>query len=274
MAFCYLGLGALLGLYMALFPVSRAVLFGHVHLLLLGFMSMSIFGIGYHILPRFNNRPLPWPKLVPLHFALAQIGLVGMIMTSPGTGLPPVLFWSASAVEVASIGLFVVNLQALLLAGRQAAAPAERRPLGELSPTSIVGEVLARWPAAREYFVQQGFSALENPAHGGPGGPRVSIEQACRKHGKDPREFLDGLARHLGLGEAAGAGGLSVAPQDRIGDVVARHPATRAVFERYYGAGCFDCAGQAYETVAETAAMHGVALERILADLNDAVKRE
>ncbi len=274
MAFCYLALGALLGLYMALFPISRAVLFGHVHLLLLGFMSMSIFGIGYHILPRFNNRPLPWPKLVPLHFALAQIGLVGMIMTSPGTGLPPALFWSASAVEAASIGLFVVNLQALLLAGRQVAAATQTRPLGELSPASIVGEVLARWPAARDYFVRQGFSALADPSHGGPGGPRVTIEQACRKHGKDPREFLDGLARHLALGEPGAGGGGGVGPQDRIGDLVARHPATRAVFERYYGAGCFSCAGQAYETVAETAAMHGVALERILADLNDAVKRE
>jgi cytochrome c oxidase cbb3-type subunit 1 len=37
-----------------------------------------IFGVGYHILPRFTGRPLYSAKLAELHLWLANIGLIGM----------------------------------------------------------------------------------------------------------------------------------------------------------------------------------------------------
>jgi cytochrome c oxidase cbb3-type subunit 1 len=37
-----------------------------------------IFGVGYHILPRFTGRPLHNAKLADVHLWLANIGLIGM----------------------------------------------------------------------------------------------------------------------------------------------------------------------------------------------------
>jgi len=50
----------------------------HVHLNLIGWMSMMIFGVGYHILPRFSGRMLYSRKMSIVQFWTANIGLVGM----------------------------------------------------------------------------------------------------------------------------------------------------------------------------------------------------
>jgi len=50
----------------------------HVHLNLIGWMSMMIFGVGYHILPRFSGQHLYSRKMAIVQFWTANIGLVGM----------------------------------------------------------------------------------------------------------------------------------------------------------------------------------------------------
>ncbi|WP_347272708.1 hypothetical protein [Candidatus Kuenenia sp.] len=82
------------------------LLFTHVHLNLLGWMSMMIFGVGYHILPRFTGRPLAYPKIGTLQFYLANIGLVGMVCFRPIHPLVEIF----AGIEVIAIGLFVVNI--------------------------------------------------------------------------------------------------------------------------------------------------------------------
>lgn len=50
----------------------------HVHFMLLGWMSMMIFGVGYHILPRFQGHttiPRTWAWI---HFYLSNAGLLLM----------------------------------------------------------------------------------------------------------------------------------------------------------------------------------------------------
>ena len=47
----------------------------HAHFNLLGWMTMMIYGVGYHILPRFSGRPLWSDKLSYWHIWLANIGL-------------------------------------------------------------------------------------------------------------------------------------------------------------------------------------------------------
>ncbi|HLG40908.1 MAG TPA: hypothetical protein VI461_14610, partial [Chitinophagaceae bacterium] len=82
------------------------LLFTHVHLNLLGWMSMMIFGVGYHILPRFSGTPLAYPKLGNLQFYIANIGLVGLVSFRP---IHPVAEIFAS-LQVISVGLFVFNI--------------------------------------------------------------------------------------------------------------------------------------------------------------------
>ena len=51
----------------------------HTHLNLLGWISMMVYGVGYHILPRFSGVPLWCDKLAIAHIWTANIGLLGMV---------------------------------------------------------------------------------------------------------------------------------------------------------------------------------------------------
>jgi len=75
----YLVIGAVLGVVMAVHE-DWIFLFDsvHGHVNLVGFVSFMIFGVGYHILPRFTGRPLYSVKLANFHVWLANIGLAGM----------------------------------------------------------------------------------------------------------------------------------------------------------------------------------------------------
>lgn len=78
----YFCLAAMLGaVFMIHSELVTPLRFLHVHLNLFGFMAMMIYGVGYHILPRFHGCPLHSPKLAWLHFWLAQVSLVGMGLT-------------------------------------------------------------------------------------------------------------------------------------------------------------------------------------------------
>ena len=57
-----------------------ALKFVHSHLNMLGWVSMMIYGVGYHILPRFMGRPLYSNKIGEAQFYLANISLVGMLL--------------------------------------------------------------------------------------------------------------------------------------------------------------------------------------------------
>lgn len=50
----------------------------HAHLMLLGFMSMVIFGVGYHIIPRFHGHAHIPRGAAQTHLLVANIGLVAM----------------------------------------------------------------------------------------------------------------------------------------------------------------------------------------------------
>jgi hypothetical protein len=71
-------LGMSLGLAMAMFPALILYRPLHVHLLLLGFMAMMVFGIGYHIVPRFQGHAVIPRVWATVHFHLAAWGLALM----------------------------------------------------------------------------------------------------------------------------------------------------------------------------------------------------
>jgi cbb3-type cytochrome oxidase subunit 1 len=111
----YLGIGAIMGVWMVLSPDIRFTLSRvHVHILLLGFMAMMIYGVGYHILPRFMGRPVYSHRLGNIQVWLANITLFGlsvswMIEASQGG------VWHAWAIlfgigQGVSIFLFIINL--------------------------------------------------------------------------------------------------------------------------------------------------------------------
>jgi len=55
----------------------------HAHTNLLGWVSMMIFAVAYHVLPRFSGRPLYSERLADLHLILSNIGLIGLMILWP-----------------------------------------------------------------------------------------------------------------------------------------------------------------------------------------------
>lgn len=82
----WLGLGVTLGVAMAAQPAWGVYRPAHVHMNLLGFVTMMIYGVAYHVLPRFSGHPLYRRGLAGLHWTLANLGLATMVA---GLGLQP-----------------------------------------------------------------------------------------------------------------------------------------------------------------------------------------
>jgi hypothetical protein len=71
--------GVTLGLGMAAHPELIVYRPAHVHMNLLGFVAMIIFGVGYQILPRMMGYGLFSPRLAVAHWWLANVGLALMV---------------------------------------------------------------------------------------------------------------------------------------------------------------------------------------------------
>ena len=120
----YLGISSILGVCMLWDQSLMSLKFVHSHLNMLGWVSMMIYGVGYHVLPRFAGRPLKYPKMGELQFWAANIGLVGMLSfytiniytPEPMYNIGTVVF---GGLEVFSIALFFYNMLATLLPKEQ-----------------------------------------------------------------------------------------------------------------------------------------------------------
>ena len=110
-------LGALLGTLLAV-PVTRDLLYkapgaqwrlAHTHLNLAGFVIMFIFGIAYHVLPRFAGKPLHSAAWASAHLWIAALATAGMVIgfIAPAAA---VLLWTGSVAQFVGIVLGVVNL--------------------------------------------------------------------------------------------------------------------------------------------------------------------
>lgn len=75
----YLAAGATLGAVMLFKPLPY--ISAHAHLLLIGWMGMVIFGVGYHLFPVFAGQLLHSKKLAEIHFYVQNLGLLGLAAT-------------------------------------------------------------------------------------------------------------------------------------------------------------------------------------------------
>jgi len=117
MSVIYFFLGAILGVVMLLWPSESGYYIPvHVHLNLLGFMSMMIYGVGYHILPKFSGRTVYSPFLMRIQFWFANAGLIGMAVswTFVIRDTMPVLFNTALVISafcsLIAVAFFAINI--------------------------------------------------------------------------------------------------------------------------------------------------------------------
>jgi hybrid cluster-associated redox disulfide protein len=287
----YFFLAALLGIWMGAVETEEWVHFAHVHFNLLGFMAMMVYGVGYFILPRFNAKILKWPQWLPYHFFIANLGLLGMVATAAER--PSAGFTIFAALSVLGAAMFAINLGVTLMepqaAEEEPDEAAEPEPVAEITPDTRVGEILTKWPETIDILINNGFKPLADPTH------REKIKElpvtlgmACERHGIDINLMVSLLQQavstiELGKKEARAPQPIKltaiqsamktdepISHQQIIGDILKAYPATEEVFRKYYGAACFSCPGQATETIRQSAMMHNVDEQQILADLNKA----
>lgn len=75
----WLVLGVTSGVMMALHPAWTVYRPAHVHMVMLGFVTMMIYGVAYHVVPRFAGVPLYDRRAAGVHCYLSNVGLLCMI---------------------------------------------------------------------------------------------------------------------------------------------------------------------------------------------------
>lgn len=284
----YLLAGVVLGAAISIAPeLSFRLRFVHIHLNLLGFMTMAIAGVAYHVLPRFSARKLPWPDGVKHHFILHNVGLIGMLSAYlaggyGGASWLRALFILFAVMVSGGILIMIYNLYFVLVEPKVLSVP--------ITADMKVGEVLEAFPQAMPVFLESGFAALANPAARATFAKVVTLGKACKMHGVDTAEFLEKLnAAVIDKPQPAPAPapappkpvaeegktiekGEYCRPDIMLGSLIKVYPQTRAVFEKHYGEGCFSCPGHTVETVAQTAQMHNIDPDLILKEINSAIE--
>ncbi len=293
----YFFLAAVLGIWMGGENYAEWARFAHVHLNLLGFMAMMIYGVGYFILPRFNGKPLYCPSWLPVHFYLANIGLLGLVVTAPGR--PGLAFHIFAVINVIAVAMFAINIGATVLipeAEEAETSAAGVEPEIEITPETRMAEIITRWPELVGLLIKNGFTPLADPDHlekikTMP----ITLGMACERHGLDAKmlsKLLTEGAKSLAREERSaahppssaaplqspGSIGSGLQPGDPIthrhiiGEILKVYPATEKVFKKYYGTACFSCPGQATENIRQSAMIHNTDEERILMELNEAAR--
>ncbi len=296
----YLGLAAIFGVLNGMTDIGYIGLFAHTHLNLLGFMSMMIYGIGYFIIPRFNGADLRFASWVPVHFWLGNISLIGMVLfrglaVESGSDIFEALFIIAASVQVVTIFMFIVNIWMTLtpvvahlsVPSPAAVAPqlATHPPVHPVKATPGIIEVTADTPIADladarpdmlQFLATCGLPMFRQPGHiEKVRSIGVTIGMAASNHGLDLERLLATVRTELekvpSSSEATPTGEISA--DTLIGRVIKDYPQSREVFQKYFGGGCFDCPGQAYESIDMACRMHGVDMSTFLAELQIAIGR-
>lgn len=120
MSIVYLGISAIMGICMLWSPNAMALKFVHSHLNMLGWVSMMIYGVGYHILPRFMGRALYSNKIGEIQFYLSNASLLAMFLFYTMNVYMPtksyrLLTVLAAAVQAFTVFLFFYNMLMTLL---------------------------------------------------------------------------------------------------------------------------------------------------------------
>jgi len=113
----YVTIGLVYGLLGGLLMIVRLIdptlipgnlVHAHGHMMLLGFVLMTIYGVGLHVIPRFGGYPLRSEHVANVQFWLANAGLPLMV-----SGWLAYLNWLVAlggALSVAAMLLFGLNM--------------------------------------------------------------------------------------------------------------------------------------------------------------------
>ena len=123
----WLALAVSLGVAMGVHPAWLIYRPAHMHMALLGFVAMMIFGVAYHVIPRFTGNPLHNRRLAAVHWGIANAGLLLMVIGflvrphASGTAVP--LLGGGGTLAAVGAYAFTYNLWRTLDAVRKPSPP-------------------------------------------------------------------------------------------------------------------------------------------------------
>ena len=124
---------------MAMAPSLAAYRTAHLHMLLLGFVTMMIAGVAYHVFPRFAATPLHSAAMARVHFVVANAGLLfmvtGFVVRVHRYDLGVLLLAAGGTLSAVGAYLLAFNLWRTL---DRAAIPPSRLPLIRPRPVPVV----------------------------------------------------------------------------------------------------------------------------------------
>jgi cbb3-type cytochrome oxidase subunit 1 len=110
----WLTIGVTLGVAMAAHPAWAVYRTAHLHANVLGFVAMMIFGVAYHVIPRFAGNALHSARLARAHVWLANVGLVAMLagfaLVANGMGVGTPVLAVGGLASAAGAYAFAYNL--------------------------------------------------------------------------------------------------------------------------------------------------------------------
>ena len=72
--------GIVLGVAIAVHPPWIVYRPAHAYMVVVGFLTMLVFGVGYQLLPRLFGHPLHSQRLAIAHLFCANVGLAGLVL--------------------------------------------------------------------------------------------------------------------------------------------------------------------------------------------------
>ena len=239
----YLLIGVLVGFLNAFYVVPPVLpddmKFMHVHYNLLGFMTMMVAGVGYHILPRFNGTSIYFPRWVAPHFWMANVGLILTVIGfhfhfRHGWARVPfewgkLMLIVGATLSTLSIVMFVINLFLTIRSGGVAKnvtpTPKEvpEKPVEQpakvnwkrVDPSIKVAELVDQYPGTLDILVNEGgLTPLAMPGHI----DRVReigivLGTAIMNHNGDLEYVLSKLEEHINSVSAVNSVSQSSKPQ-------------------------------------------------------------
>ena len=132
----WLGLGVTLGVAMAVHPAWIVYRPAHLHMNLLGFVAMMIFGVALHVIPRFTGRPLHSARLAGAQWWMSNGGLAAMLigfgLRAEGAAEATLMLGMGGVMSAVGAYTFIYNIWRTLGVSHVPSRRPERRPLPTL----------------------------------------------------------------------------------------------------------------------------------------------
>lgn len=244
------------------------------HAITVGFISMTILGVGAKVVANLNGLDTSKLSKLWLPFVLINTGCFLRVSNQVVTDFLPLSFNTlgvSGTLEVAALTLWAAHLARMMYTRQKPLYAMTAEPV-TIEPQTRIALVLARWPQTLEVFLRFGFTLLANPIFRNTLARNVTLEQACTFQKIDMVPLLDALREVVRDGDDRQASGQDAEPvvdaNLTVAEAARKFPVTVPIFAELKLDAC--CGGA--DTIANACTHHGLKLEDVLAKLGNAIK--